>query len=376
MLLRKVNFLDMNRKELEKFFFRLGEESFRAHQVMKWIYHHYCSDFNNMTDLSRSLRIKLNQIAEIKAPIIAKEKFSADGTIKWSMQVDSHQEIETVYIPESVRSTVCVSSQIGCMLGCSFCGTAQQGFNRNLRVSEIIGQVWRIAKFFSCSDSIKVNNNIPITHVVFMGMGEPLLNFMNVISSIKIILDSFAFGLSKKHVIISTAGIVPFIDKLKKTIDNIPLAISLHAPNDIIRSRIMPINKKYNISDLLQAVRRYLIGSTVNHGKVTIEYVLLQYINDDISHAHQLVKLLHSIPCKINLIPWNPISNVDYICSSNTRTRDFLQILLQHNIVAIVRKIRGVDIDAACGQLTGIVNNRIKSGACNLINNTNVINII
>lgn len=376
MLLRKVNFLDMNRKELEKFFFRLGEESFRAHQVMKWIYHHYCSDFDSMTDLSRSLRIKLNQIAEIKAPIIAQEKVSADGTIKWSMQVDSHQEIETVYIPECVRSTLCVSSQIGCMLGCSFCGTAQQGFNRNLRVSEIIGQVWRIAKFFACSNSIKIKNNIPITHVVFMGMGEPLLNFMNVISSIKIMLDNFAFGLSKKHVIISTAGIVPSIDKLKKTIDNIPLAISLHAPNDIIRNRIMPINKKYNISDLLQAVRRYLIGSTVNHGKVTIEYVLLQYINDDISHAHQLVKLLQNIPCKINLIPWNPVSKIDYICSSNTRIRNFLQILLQHNIFAIVRKIRGVDIDAACGQLTGIVNNRIKSSVCNLINNTNFIDIV
>lgn len=359
MLFKKINLLDMHKEELEIFFFRLGEKPFRAHQLMRWMYHHYCNDFNHMTDLSESLRIKLGQISEIKAPVITKEQLSSDGTIKWNMQVDE-QIIETVYIPEYMRSTLCISSQVGCALGCSFCGTAQQGFNRNLRVSEIIGQIWRVIHYFIQNKNIKIKNRIPITHVVFMGMGEPLLNLVNVVSAIKIILDDFGFGLSKKRVIISTAGIVPSIDKLKKMIDNIPLAVSLHAPNDIIRNKIMPINQKYNINTLLGAIRRYLIGVKANRGKVTIEYVLLQYINDDILHAHQLIEQLKNIPCKINLIPWNPVPNIDYICSSNIRIYSFLQVLLQHGIVAIVRKMRGADINAACGQLTGIVNNRMQ----------------
>lgn len=375
MLPKKFNLFDMNKEELEKFFVnKLGEKYFRAHQVMRWIYHDYCSNINNMTDLSKSLRTKLSQIAEIQAPIITKEQLSLDGTIKWSMRVDT-QEIETVYIPGNIRSTLCISSQVGCAVGCSFCGTAQQGFNRNLRVSEIIGQVWRIARFIALNNNIKIKNGYPITHVVFMGMGEPLLNLMNVVSSIKIMLDNFGFGLSKKHVVISTAGIVPSIDKLKKMLD-ISLAISLHAPNDVIRNKIMPINQKYNISSLLGAVRRYLIGSKANCGKVTIEYVLLKYINDDVSHAHQLAQQLKNIPCKINLIPWNSIPHINYVCSSSIRIYSFLQVLLQYGIFAIVRKVKGVDIDAACGQLTGIVNNR--SRYCNMINhvNSNVIDII
>lgn len=357
MLLKKINLLDMNKEELEKFFFRLNEKTFRAQQLMKWIYHHYCNNFNYMTDLSESLRTKLNKISEIKAPIITRKQLSSDGTIKWSMKVDN-QEIETVYIPEYMRSTLCISSQVGCALGCSFCGTARQGFNRNLRVSEIIGQIWRVARFFSQDKNIKMTNNIPITHVVFMGMGEPLLNLINVVSAIKIILDNFGFGLSKNRVIVSTAGIVPSINKLKEMID-VSLAISLHAPNDIIRNKIMPINKKYNINSLLRAVRHYLVGSKANRGKVTIEYVLLEHINDDVSHAYQLIEQLKNIPCKINLIPWNTVSNIDHMCSSNTRIHAFLQVLLQHDFVAIVRKIRGVDINAACGQLTGVVNNRM-----------------
>lgn len=365
MFLKKVNLLGMHRKELEKFFFKLGEEPFRAHQLMQWIYHCYCDDFSSMTNLSESLRVKLYQISEIKAPVITKEKLSSDGTMKWSMKVDN-QEIETVYIPEYTRSTICISSQVGCALGCSFCGTAQQGFNRNLSVSEIIGQIWRIAQFIAFRKNIGIKNNIPITHVVFMGMGEPLLNLINVISSIKIMLDRFGFGLSRKHIVISTAGIIPAIDELKKKINNIPLALSLHAPNDFIRNKIMPINQKYNISDLLIAVRRYLIGCKASYRKITIEYVLLQYVNDDISHAYQLIKLLKNIPCKINLIPWNPIPNIDYVCSANIRIYSFLQVLLQHGIVAIVRKVRGSDIDAACGQLTGTVNNRMKCNTFNL----------
>lgn len=359
MFLHTVNLLNMHREELETFFLKLNEQPFRAHQVMKWIYQHYCNDFNSMKNLSTSLRMKLNQIAEIRAPVITQEQLSSDGTMKWSMQVGD-QEIETVYIPERTRSTLCVSSQIGCTLGCNFCGTAQQGFNRNLCVSEIVGQVWRVARLIACSNNIKIRKNFPITHVVFMGMGEPLLNFVNVMSSIKIMLDSFGFGLSQKRVTISTSGIVPAIDKLKRTI-NVPLAVSLHAPNDVIRSKIMPINRKYNIDDVLQAIRRYLIGSTTNCRKVTIEYVLLKYVNDDISHAYQLIKLLKNIPCKINLIPWNPIPNINYVCSSDFRINSFLRVLLQHDIFAIVRKVRGMDINAACGQLTGIVNNRVKN---------------
>lgn len=357
MLLKKINLLDMNKENLEDFCLKLGEKSFRAHQLMRWIYHYYCDNFYYMTDLHISLRRKLCQISEIKAPVIIKEQLSSDGTIKWSMRVDD-QEIETVYIPENIRATLCISSQVGCALKCGFCGTAQQGFNRNLRVSEIIGQVWRASRYILKNKNFNMKNCIPITHVVFMGMGEPLLNLVNVVSAVKIILDNFGFGLSKHHVIISTVGIVPSIDKLKNMID-ISLAVSLHAPNDVIRNKIMPINYKYNIHDLLESVRRYLSGSKANRGKVTIEYVLLQYINDDVSHAYQLVERLKNIPCKINLIPWNSIPNVDYMCSSNARMYSFLRVLLKNGIFAIIRKMRGSDINAACGQLTGIVNNRI-----------------
>lgn len=376
MCLKKINLLDMNKEQLEKFLCQLGEKSFRVHQLMRWIYRDYCNNFNYMTDLSKSLRMKLNRIAEIRAPIIKKERLSLDGTIKWSMQVVDNQEIETVYIPERTRSTLCVSSQIGCAMGCNFCGTAQQGFSRNLRVSEIVGQIWKISRFIALGENINMKNSLPITHVVFMGMGEPLLNLINVISSIKIILDKFGFGVSKKHVVISTVGIVPAIDKLKKMFFDISLAISLHAPNDVIRNKIMPINKKYNIGNLLGAVRRYLIGSKANYGQVTIEYVLLKYVNDDVSHAHQLAQQLKNIPCKINLIPWNFIPNVNYMCSSDIRVNAFLQVLLKYGIFTIVRKTRGADIEAACGQLTGIVNNRMKK-YCNMIDHvhSNIVDI-
>ncbi|URJ23305.1 23S rRNA (adenine(2503)-C(2))-methyltransferase RlmN [Blochmannia endosymbiont of Camponotus sp. C-003] len=355
---KKINLLNMNKEELLIFFDKLGEKPFRSHQVMRWIYHHYCDNFNYMTNLSKSLKIKLNQIAEIRAPIIVKEQLSLDGTIKWAMQIDK-QQIETVYIPENKRTTLCISSQIGCPLGCSFCGTAQQGFNRNLNVSEIIGQVWRAAQLININKKINMINRFPITNIVFMGMGEPLLNIVNVVSAIKIILDELGFKLSKRHVTLSTSGIVPGIAKLKDMID-IPLAISLHAPNDLIRNKIMPINKKYNINSVLEAIRKYSTHSKSNYGKITIEYVLLKNINDDVLHAHQLAKQLQGIPCKINLIPWNPIPNIQYTCSSQNRIHAFLKVLLTYNITTIIRKIRGADINAACGQLTGEVMNRIQ----------------
>ncbi|URJ28247.1 23S rRNA (adenine(2503)-C(2))-methyltransferase RlmN [Candidatus Blochmannia vicinus (nom. nud.)] len=358
MCIKKVNLLNMNKEELIIFLSKLGEQPFRSHQIMKWIYHDYCDDFNQMTNLSKSLKIKLNKIAEIRAPIIAKTQLSSDGTIKWAMKVDQ-QQIETVYIPENMRTTLCISSQIGCPLGCSFCGTAKQGFNRNLDVSEIIGQIWRISKLIALNKHIKTINKSPITNIVFMGMGEPLLNIINVVSAIKIMLDNFGFGFSKRHITISTAGVVPGITQLKTMID-IPLAISLHAPNDLIRNKIMPINKKYNISSVLEATRKYLKKTKANRSRVTIEYILLNHVNDEILHAHQLAKKLKGIPCKINLIPWNPIPNSQYTCSSHIRIHAFLKVLLKHNIVTIVRKIRGADINAACGQLTGEVINRLN----------------
>lgn len=358
---KKVNLLNMEPEVLLSFFHQIGEKSFRAYQVMRWIYQKYCDDFNKMTDLSTMLRKKLNQIAEIKAPVIENEQISIDGTVKWMMQTGD-QYIETVYIPNKLRATLCVSSQVGCTLGCRFCGTAQQGFNRNLIVSEIIGQVWRVGKqiFFQNNKYIIKNLYVPpITHIVFMGMGEPLLNLINVVSSIKIMLNDFGFRLSKHHVVLSTSGIVPGIDRLKDMLD-VALAISLHAPNDVIRNRIMPINKKYNISCLFRAVLRYLKNTTANYKRVTVEYILLNGINDRIEHAHELAKQLINIPCKVNLIPWNSISNIKYFRSTDIQMYLFQKVLLNYGIITTVRKTRGIDIDAACGQLTGKFINRMQ----------------
>lgn len=352
----KVNLLDMNRKQMRQFFSDIGEQPFRSDQVMKWIYHHCYDDFDLMTDINKVLRTKLKQISEIRAPEIAKEQCSIDGTIKWVITV-GEQQIETVYIPEDGRRTLCVSSQVGCMLGCEFCSTAQQGFNRNLRVSEIIGQVWRAAKAIG---SLKSTGHRPITNIVMMGMGEPLLNLNNVISAMKIMMDDFGFGLSKRRVTLSTSGIVPALDKLGDMID-VALAISLHAPTDEIRDKIVPINKKYNIETFLASVRRYLIKSNANQGRVTVEYVMLNGVNDSIEHAHQLAKCLKHTPSKINLIPWNPFPNAHYSCSSNKRIDHFAKILMKYNFNTIVRKTRGDDINAACGQLVGNVINRKKN---------------
>lgn len=265
------------------------------------MYHYCCDNFDEMTDINKVLRGKLKEVAEIRAPEVVEEQRSSDGTIKWAIAVGD-QRVETVYIPEDDRATLCVSSQVGCALECKFCSTAQQGFNRNLRVSEIIGQVWRAAKIVGAA---KVIGQRPITNVVMMGMGEPLLNLNNVVPAMEIMLDDFGFGLSKRRVTLSTSGVVPALDKLGDMID-VALAISLHAPNDEIRDEIVPINKKYNIETFLAAVRRYLEKSNANQGRVTIEYVMLDHVNDGTEHAHQLAELLKDTPCKINLIPWNP----------------------------------------------------------------------
>jgi hypothetical protein len=354
----KINLMNLTRREMREFFNELGEKPFRADQLVKWIYHFGEDNFDNMTNINKVLREKLKSVAEIKAPEVAVEQRSSDGTIKWAMQVGD-QQVETVYILEADRATLCVSSQVGCALACTFCSTAQQGFNRNLTVSEIIGQVWRASKILG---NFGVTGVRPITNVVMMGMGEPLLNVANVVPAMELMLDDFAYGLSKRRVTLSTAGVVPALDMLSGKID-VALAISLHAPNDELRDEIMPINKKYNIKTLIDSVNRYLSVSNANHGKVTIEYVLLDHVNDGVEHAHQLAKVLKNTPCKINLIPWNPFPEAPYGKSSNTRVDRFQKTLMEYGFTVIVRKTRGDDIDAACGQLAGEVIDRTKRTA-------------
>ena len=355
---KKINLMDLTRQQMREFFKELGEKPFRADQLVKWIYHFGEDNFDNMTNINKKLREKLKAVAEIKAPEVAVEQRSADGTIKWAMQV-GEQQVETVYIPEADRATLCVSSQVGCALACTFCSTAQQGFNRNLTVSEIIGQVWRASKIIG---NFGVTGIRPITNVVMMGMGEPLLNVANVVPAMEIMLDDFAYGLSKRRVTLSTSGVVPALDNLSKMID-VALAISLHAPNDELRDEIVPINKKYNIKILIDSVNRYLSVSNANHGKVTIEYVMLDHVNDGVEHAHQLAEVLKNTPCKINLIPWNPFPEAPYAKSSNTRIDRFQKTLMEYGFTVIIRKTRGDDIDAACGQLAGDVIDRTKRTA-------------
>ena len=355
---KKINLMNLTRAQMREFFAELGEKPFRADQLVKWIYHFGEDNFDNMTNLNKKLREKLKSVAEIKAPEVAVEQRSADGTIKWAMQVGD-QQVETVYIPEADRATLCVSSQVGCALACTFCSTAQQGFNRNLTVSEIIGQVWRASKIIG---NFGVTGVRPITNVVMMGMGEPLLNVANVVPAMEIMLDDFAYGLSKRRVTLSTSGVVPALDNLSNMID-VALAMSLHAPNDELRDEIVPLNKKYNIKTLIDSVNRYLSVSNANHGKVTIEYVMLDHVNDHVEHAHQLAEVLKNTPCKINLIPWNPFPEAPYAKSSNTRIDRFQKTLMEYGLTVIVRKTRGDDIDAACGQLAGDVIDRTKRTA-------------
>jgi 23S rRNA (adenine2503-C2)-methyltransferase len=356
MTTRKVNLLDFDREGLRLFFSEeLGEKAFRADQVMKWIYHFGYDDFEQMTNINKKLREKLIHRCEIKAPTVSEAQYSTDGTIKWAMRVGD-QDVETVYIPDEERATLCVSSQVGCALECTFCSTAQQGFNRNLRVSEIIGQVWRAAREIGLE---KETGRRPITNVVMMGMGEPLLNMKNLIPALEIMLDDLGFGLSKRRVTVSTSGVVSGLDQMTDRID-VALAISLHAPNDKLRSEIMPINDRWKIEELLSSVRRYIATSNANRGKVTIEYVLLDHVNDGTEHAHELAELMKDTPCKINLIPFNPYPGSPYNKPSNSRIDRFMKALMSHNYTVTIRKTRGDDIDAACGQLVGDVIDRTK----------------
>jgi 23S rRNA (adenine2503-C2)-methyltransferase len=353
---KKINLLDLNREGMRELFASFGEKPFRADQVMKWIYHFGVDDFEQMSNINKKLKAKLAAECEIRAPEISVKQVASDGTIKYALLLDGGQEVETVWIPEKDRATLCVSSQVGCALECTFCSTAQQGFNRNLKVSEIIGQVWRVAKDIGLHDGDSTKR--PITNVVMMGMGEPLLNINNVVPAMELMMDDWAFGLSKRRVTLSTSGVVPALDILKEKID-VALAISLHAPNNELRDVLVPINKKYPIEEFLAACRRYIDGSKANKD-VTIEYVMLQGVNDSTDHAHELVKVLKGTPSKINLIPFNPFPGNEYGRSSNSRIDRFSKVLQAAGLTCIVRRTRGDDIDAACGQLVGDVVDRTK----------------
>lgn len=348
---RKINLLDLNRQQMREFFIFLEEQPYRADQVMKWIYHHGYEDFYLMTNLNKKLCNKLNTYSIIHAPNIIKEYCSTDGTIKWILRVSKEQKIEMVYIPTNYsRATLCISSQVGCPVGCSFCYTAQQGFNRNLSVSEIIGQVWIANKILK--KRYKVTEGRIINNIVLMGMGEPLLNLSNVVPAIEIMLDDFGFALSKRHITISTSGVVPAIKQLGEKID-VGLAISLHAPNDKLRDIIMPINKRYNITSLLAAAYSYLMKSHANYGGITIEYLMIDNLNDSMEHAHELASILKEIPCKINLIPWNTYPNSFYKRSLSKNIESFYKVLVSYGFFSFIRHTRGDDISAACGQLSG-----------------------
>ncbi|BDM65169.1 dual-specificity RNA methyltransferase RlmN [Shewanella sp. NFH-SH190041] len=352
----KINLLDLDRNAMREMLVEMGEKPFRVDQLMKWIYHFGVSDFNEMTNINKVLRAKLNERCEIRAPEISSYQKSSDGTIKFSINVGEGQEVETVYIPEDDRATLCVSSQVGCALECAFCSTAQQGFNRNLTVAEIAGQIWRVSHFLGFA---KETGERPISNVVMMGMGEPLLNLANVIPAINIMLDDFGFGLSKRRVTVSTSGVVPALSKLADALD-VALAVSIHAPTDDLRNELVPINKKYPLDMFLAGIRDYISRSNANRGRVTLEYVMLDHINDSTDQAHQLAKLMKDTPCKVNLIPFNPYPGSPYGRSSNSRIDRFAKVLMDYGLTVIVRKTRGDDIDAACGQLAGDVRDRTK----------------
>ena len=350
----KTNLLGLDREGLVAFFDSLGEKSFRASQIMKWIHQQDVSDFQQMNNISKSLREQLEVLAEIKAPEVVLDELSNDGTRKWVLKLDDGNQVETVYIPESDRGTLCVSSQVGCALDCSFCSTGRRGFNRNLTTAEIIAQVWIASRLVE--DEKKPGRKV--TNVVLMGMGEPLLNFDNVVKAVHIMMDDFAYGLSKRRVTVSTAGVVPAMDKLGDVLDS-RLAVSLHATNNELRDQLVPINKKYPLEELIPACHRF-IEKQNTRTRITFEYVMLDGVNDTDQHARELIKLLKGIPTLMNLIPFNPFKGSGYKTSSRKQVDRFSDILMKSGMTTVVRRTRGDDIDAACGQLVGKVEDKSR----------------
>ena len=354
-----ANLLDFDLDGLAAFCEQLGEKRFRATQLFRWIHQRGASDFDQMTDLAKSLREKLKTTAHIAALPVVSQHMSADGTIKWLFDVGDGNAVESVFIPEDDRGTLCVSSQAGCAVGCRFCSTGHQGFSRNLSTAEILAQLWFAEHFLR--KHLNTDERV-ISNVVMMGMGEPLLNFDAVVPAMELMLDDYAYGLSKRRVTLSTSGIVPMIDKLSEVID-VSLAVSLHAPNDELRNELVPINKKYPLAELTAACRRFLAkfqGEEGGRRKITMEYVMLAGVNDQPEHAKQLIKLLKDVPSKINLIPFNPFPHAPYGCTPRQEILSFQRTLTEAGFICTIRTTRGDDIDAACGQLVGKVQDRTR----------------
>ena len=351
-----VNLLDFDAERLAGFFAEIGEKPFRARQVMRWIHQFGQSEFDSMSDLSKDLRAKLVSGAMVQAPAVMADSTATDGTRKWLLSVGAANGIETVFIPETGRGTLCVSSQVGCALECAFCSTGRQGFNRNLTVAEIIGQLWWANRALGATPK----GERVISNVVMMGMGEPLANFDNVVSAMKIMLDDHGYGLSRRRVTLSTSGMVPAMDRLAAQLP-VALAVSLHAPDDELRDRLVPINKKYPLSELMAACKRYI--KVAPRDFVTFEYVMLEGVNDSVEQAQQLVELVKGVSCKFNLIPFNPFPDSGFERSSPGRIGAFRDVLMQAGLVTTTRKTRGDDIDGACGQLAGQVQDRTQRKA-------------
>ena len=349
----KTNLLNYDLPALTEYFQQIGQKPFRAKQVMRWIHQAGASSFDEMTDLAKALRAELQQHAELAVPALMTAQESQDGTRKWLLDVGTGNGVETVFIPESERGTLCISSQIGCALECTFCSTGRQGFNRNLSAAEIIGQLWWANKAMG----VTPKNERVISNVVMMGMGEPLANFDNVVTALSIMLDDHGYGLSRRRVTVSTSGMVPQMDRLKEVMP-VALAVSLHASNDAVRDEIVPLNKKYPLKELMAACQRYLVKAPRDF--VTFEYVMLDGVNDKPQHARELLSLVKDVPCKFNLIPFNPFPNSGYNRSSNENILVFREILQEAGLVVTVRKTRGDDIDAACGQLAGQVKDKTR----------------
>lgn len=354
----KLNLFGLDRAAMREQFAAWDEKPFRADQVMQWIYGRGVDDFAAMTNLAKNLRAKLVEKAEIRVPQLVTEQASEDGTRKWVLRLDGGNAVETVYIPEKDRGTLCISSQVGCALDCSFCSTGKQGLNRNMTTAEIISQVWFANRSIGVANQQEKGNQAKraITNVVFMGMGEPLANFNEVLPAIRILLDDYGYGMSKRRVTVSTSGMVPFMDRLHDAVD-VSLAVSLHAPTDVLRDELVPINRKYPIADLMDACDRYIQGKP-NRAHVLYEYVMLDGVNDSPAEARALARLLGQRQAKVNLIPFNPFPDTEYKRSAAERIVAFRNILNKHGVIATVRRTRGDDIDAACGQLVGRVKNK------------------
>lgn len=352
-----VNLLDLDADALTAYCGELGEKPFRARQLQRWIHQFGASRFDAMSDLAKSLREKLATRAEIRSPAVITDHLSADGTRKWLLDVGNGNAVETVYIPEETRGTLCVSSQAGCAVNCRFCSTGKQGFSRNLTTGEIIGQLW-MAEFAMREQLGRgPKDDRVISNVVMMGMGEPLLNYDQVVPAMRLMLDDNAYGLSRRRVTLSTSGVVPMMDRLSKDLP-VALAVSLHASNDALRDMLVPLNKKYPLAELMAACRRYLEFAPRDF--VTFEYCMLDGVNDGVEHARELLKLVADVPCKFNLIPFNPFPESGLKRSNNEQIRRFAQVLMDAGIVTTIRKTRGDDIDAACGQLAGEVKDRTR----------------